>query len=93
MKLSIRAKMIGGFLIVVALLLVVSVISWNGLNNLNAAADHIVHEQLPEDAAVRDLELQLALQGELYLEYALLLDEEVLHKARGQTELILEEAH
>ena len=54
MRLNIRAKMIGGFLVVIALLLVVAVISWNGLNQLDAAADHIVHEQLPEDQEVRD---------------------------------------
>ncbi|MCZ6891046.1 MAG: HAMP domain-containing protein, partial [Chloroflexi bacterium] len=92
MRLNIRAKMIGGFLVVIALLLVVAVISWNGLNQLDAAADHIVHEQLPEDQEVRDLELQLALQAGLYLEYGLLLEPEILHKAQEKTEVIHEES-
>ncbi len=78
MKLNIRTKLIGSFLVVVALLLVVAAISWNGLNQLDAAADHIVHEALPEDEEVRDLEFQLAFQTELYFEYALTLDEEGL---------------
>ena len=47
---------------------------------------------MPEDAAVRDLELQLALQGELYMEYALTGEEEFLHEARAKTDQILEEA-
>ena len=92
MKINIRTKLIGGFAVVVVMMVVVFAIGWNGLNSLNAAADHIVHEQLPEDAAIRDLELQLALQGELYMEYALTGEEEFLHEAREKTDLILEEA-
>lgn len=78
MKLNIRAKLIGGFLVVVAMLLVVFGVSWNGLNSMGAAADHIVHESLPQVEEAKDLELQLALQTELYFEYALTLDEAVL---------------
>lgn len=59
---------------------------------MDAAADHIVHEQLPEDQEVRDLEFQLALQGELYLEYGLLLEPEILHEAQEKTEIIHEES-
>ena len=40
MKLNIRTKLIGGFLAVVGLLLVVSIIGWNGLSSVNAATDH-----------------------------------------------------
>ncbi|MCH8850092.1 MAG: HAMP domain-containing protein, partial [Chloroflexi bacterium] len=93
MRLGINAKLIGGFMIVVALLLVVAGVGWTGLNTLDAAADHIVHEQLPEDQEVRDLELQLALQTELYFEYGLTREEEVLHEAEAKTDIILEEAH
>ena len=92
MKLNIRTKMLGGFLVVVGLLIVVFAIGWNGLNTLNSAADRIVHEQLPEDEAVRDLELQLALQGELYLEYGLLLEPELLHETQAKTGVIRAEA-
>ena len=92
MKINIRTKLIGGFSVVVVMMVVVFAIGWNGLNSLNAAADHIVHEQLPEDQAIRDLELQLALQGELYMEYALTGEEDFLHEAREKTDLILEEA-
>ena len=91
MKLNIQTKLIGGFLAVVAMLLVVTAIAWNGLNSLDATVDHIVHEALPEDQEVRDLEFQLAFQTELYFEYALTLDEEVLHEARAQSEIILDE--
>ena len=90
MKLNVKTKLIGGFLVVVGLLLVVSNIVWNGLSSVNAAADHIVHEQIPEDQQLRDLEFQVALQGELYFEYALTLDEAVLEEARSHTEIILE---
>ena len=92
MKLNIKTKLIGGFLMVVGLLLVVAVVGWNGLSTLNAATDHIVHEQLPEDEQLRDLQFQVALQGELYFEYALTLDEEILEEARSHTEIIREEA-
>jgi methyl-accepting chemotaxis protein len=92
MKMNIRTKLIGGFVIVIAMMVGVFAIGWNGLNSLDAAADHIVHEQLPEDIAIRDLELQLALQGELYMEYALTGEEELLHDAREKTTVILEEA-
>ena len=92
MKLNIRTKMIGGFLTVVALLVVVAIIGYIGLNNMAAATDHIVHESLPEEEEVKDLEFQLALQTELYFEYALTLDPEVLDEARSHTDIILEEA-
>ncbi len=43
-------------------MVLVGVIGWNGLSTLNAASDHIVHEQLPEDQQLRDLEFQVALR-------------------------------
>ncbi|MDA1129431.1 MAG: hypothetical protein O2913_12140 [Chloroflexi bacterium] len=92
MRLNITAKILGGFLAVVALLVVASAIGWNGLNSLESEVNHIVHEALPEDEEVRDLELQVALQSELYFEYALTLDEEILFEAREHTEIIEGEA-
>lgn len=92
MKMNIRTKMIAGFLAVVALLVVVAIIGYIGLNNMAAATDHIVHEALPEEEEIKDLEFQLALQTELYFEYALTLDPEVLDEARSHTDIILEEA-
>ena len=91
MKLNIKTKILGGFLTIVALLVLVSAISWNGLNSLNSAIDHIVHEALPEDEEIRDLQFQIAVQGELYFEYALTLDEDVLEEARDHTKVIEEE--
>ena len=55
-------------------------------------SDHIVHEQLPEDQQLRDLEFQVALQGELYFEYALTLEPEILEEARFHTQIIRDEA-
>ena len=92
MKLSIKTKLIGGFLVVVGLMVLVGVIGWNGLSTLNAATDHIVHEQLPEDEQLRDLQFQVALQGELYFEYALTLEPEILEEARSHTQIIRDEA-
>ena len=92
MKLNIKTKLIGGFLVVVGLMVLVGVIGWNGLSTLNAASDHIVHEQLPEDQQLRDLEFQVALQGELYFEYALTLEPEILEEARFHTQIIRDEA-
>lgn len=92
MKLNIQTKLIGGFVVVIALMLVVFGIGWNGLNQLDAAADHIVHEALPEDTAVKDLEFQLALQTELFFEYALTLDQNVLHEAEEHSNIIFEES-
>ncbi|MCH8868430.1 MAG: HAMP domain-containing protein [Chloroflexi bacterium] len=92
MRLNIRTKLIGGFLVVIAMLLVVSGISYNGLTSMAATTDHIVHESIPELVELKDLEFQLALQTELYFEYALTLDHEVLEEARRQTDIILEES-
>ena len=92
MKLNIKTKLIGGFLVVVGLMVVVGVIGWNGLSAVKAATDYIVHEQLPEDEKLRNLQFQVALQGELYFEYALTLEEEVLEKARLRTKIIRDEA-
>ena len=91
MIINIKTKLIGGFVTVITLMVVVLAIGWNGLNSLGAAADHIVHERLPDDAAIRDLELQLAPQGELYMEYPLTGEEEFLHEAQEKTNLIMEE--
>ena len=91
MNFSIRVKLIGGVLVVFALLITVFAISLNGLNQLDDAVDRIVHEALPEDEEVRDLELQLALQAESYVEYALTLEEEHLHEAREKTDVIIAE--
>jgi len=91
MKLNIKAKILGGFFAIIALLVVVSAVSWNGLNSLDSSVDQIVHEALPKDEKVRDLEFQIAVQGELYFEYALLLEEEVLEEARAHSEVIEDE--
>lgn len=92
MKLNIRVKMLSGFIGVIVLLVVVAVISYNGLNTLDAAVDHIVHESLPEVEEVADLKFELALQTELFFEYGLTLDDRVLDEADRQTDIILEEA-
>ena len=91
-KLNIRAKLFGGFMVVIVLLLVVFAISWRSLNNLNAATDRIVHEALPEDEEIRDLLFQLAIQTEKYVEFALTLDERDLKEARAKTPIIIAEA-
>ena len=93
MKLNVRTKLIGGFVVVVVMLLAVSGISYNGLTSMAATTDHIVHESLPEIMEVKELEFELAFQTELYFEYALTLDHEVLEEAREQTEIILEVSH
>jgi phosphoglycerate-specific signal transduction histidine kinase len=52
MKLNISAKLIGGFLIIVVLLVAAAGIGWNGSNRSDAAVGLIVHEQLPEEEEV-----------------------------------------
>ena len=89
---DIRVRLIGGVLVVFALLMAVFAISLNGLNQIGAAADRIVHEALPEDKEITDLEFQLAYQTEEYIEYALTLDEVDLQEARETTDIIIAEA-
>ena len=48
MKLNIKTKLIGGFLVVVGLMVLVGVIGWNGLSTLNAATDHICTSSCPK---------------------------------------------
>ena len=87
---NIKTKLLGGFLAITALLVVVSAVSWNGLNSLNSELDHVVHEVLPEEREIGELEFEVALQGELYFEYALTLEEEILEDARHASEVIEE---
>ena len=61
MRLSVKAKLIGGFMIVVALLLAVFGISYNGLNTLGKGADNISMSASLDDAAMK-MEIAL-LQG------------------------------
>ena len=80
----------GGYGVVILLLIAVAGVGFFSLNSLGNAINRIVHEQLPEDQGIRSLEVEIAFQGELYLEYALTLDEEILREAEAQTEVILE---
>ena len=89
---NIKAKLLGGFLAMAVLIVVVSAVSWNDLNSVNSELTHIVHEALPEFEEVAVLELEVALQGERYFEYALTLDPEILEEARAHTEIIEEES-
>ncbi|MDA1035908.1 MAG: HAMP domain-containing methyl-accepting chemotaxis protein [Chloroflexi bacterium] len=91
-RLDIKTKLVGGFAIVTILLLVTTGVSWSALRSLRDASDVIVHERLPEVEEARDLELQVALQAELFLEYGLTLDEEVLANAKARSVHIEEEA-
>jgi methyl-accepting chemotaxis protein len=81
-NIKIRNKLIGGFLVMIALLVVVFVISWNALNSLGATTHHIAREQFPRHEVVRDLVLQVAFEEEHYFAYASTLDEAWL--AKGQ---------
>ena len=81
MKMSIRVKLIGGFLIVVVMLLAVFGIAYNGLSSMGSAADTIEDEANHADHVME----MLILQGEewqWYTDYALTHDEGSLVEAQ-----------
>ncbi|MCH7554064.1 MAG: methyl-accepting chemotaxis protein [Chloroflexi bacterium] len=88
MRLNIKVKLMGGFLIVIALLLAVFGVGFQGLTSVGNATDVIVHEELPEDEGVRELELLITEQEALYFEAALTLDHETLLHAEALNEEI-----
>ena len=53
MRLNIRVKLIGGFLIVVGMLLVVALVAYNGLNKVSDGADGINRSAALNDAAMK----------------------------------------
>ncbi len=63
MNLSIRAQLIGGFGIAIALLIAVFGVAFWGMNSMASATDEIVLEDVPADVAVRELE-KLVLEWE-----------------------------
>ncbi|MCH8191155.1 MAG: MCP four helix bundle domain-containing protein, partial [Chloroflexi bacterium] len=85
LKLNIRTKLIGAFLLVTALLLAVFGVGLNGLNALGSANDQIVHEALPENEAVAHIELLITEQEAFFYEYALTLDPAALQRAEQLT--------
>ena len=57
MNLSILAQLMGGFAIIVVLLIAVFGVSFMGMNSMAAATDEIVHTDVPADVSVRELEV------------------------------------
>jgi methyl-accepting chemotaxis protein len=82
MKMNIRTKLIGSFLIVVALLLAVFGVSYNGLNNVGGTADTILDEAGHADHVMEIKSLTLS-EWQWYTDYALTHDEGSLEEARS----------
>ena len=82
MKLNIRTKLIGGFLIVVALLLAVFGVAYNGLSTMGTAADTILDETEHTDH-VMEIKALVNLEWQLYTDYSLTHNQEALGEARA----------
>ena len=90
MKLDIRTKLLGGFGLVIVLLIAVFVAGFVGLNSVASATDRIVHEELPEDIGVRELEVLVLEQTATYLDFAITKDQEDLTIIEHESEAVLE---
>lgn len=91
MKLNIRTKLIGGFLIVVALLLAVFGVSFNGLNTLGNSTDIILDEAQHADY-VMEIKALVANEWQFYTDYSLTHNEEALGEAQALGKEIVNEA-
>ncbi len=86
MNLTIRAQLIGGFALAIALLIAVFGVSFWGMNSMASATDEIVHEDVPADIAVRQLEALVLEQTITYADYAITLDPNDLTKVAHEIE-------
>ena len=71
MNLTIRAQLIGGFTIVVVLLISVFGVSFMGMRSMASATDEIVHVDVPADIAVREVEVLILEQLTFYADFAI----------------------
>ena len=78
MNLTIRAQLIGGFGLAVALLIAVFGVAFWGMSSMASATDEIIHENVPADIAVRELKVNVLEQTVAYADYAITLDQEDL---------------
>ena len=90
---TLRGQLMLGFSAIVVLLVVVAGSGLFGLVFMKGKADHIVHDVIPTDAAIRDLQLNLALQSELYLEYSVTGEVTALENARAKIPWFAEGFH
>ncbi|NQW19081.1 MAG: HAMP domain-containing protein [Chloroflexi bacterium] len=90
MKLDIRTKLLGGFGLVVALLVAVFVVGFMGLNSVGNATNKIVHEEMPQDIGVRELEVLVMEQVSDYSDFAITKDPEGLVSIEHETEAVFD---
>ena len=90
MKLDIRTKLLGGFGLVIVLLIAVFVAGFVGLNSVASATDRIVHEELPKDIGVRELEVLILEQLATYADFAITKDPEDLAVIEHETEEVFD---
>jgi len=91
MRLNVRTKMIGGFLIVVVLLLAVFGIAYNGLNGVGNAADIIVDEANHADH-VMEIKSMVNSEWQFYTDYSLTAEPASLAEAQAVGEVIAAES-
>ncbi len=91
MKMTIKTKLIGGFLIVVVMLLVVFGVGYNGLNTLGRAADTLEDEAEHADH-VMEIKALTINEWQFYTDYSLTHNEAALEEARAIGQELLAEA-
>lgn len=88
MNLTIRAQLIGGFGIAIALLIAVFGVSFWGMSSMASATDEIVDVDIPADIAVRELEVLVLEQNATYADYAITRESEAISKIEQEIEEI-----
>ncbi len=85
-KLKIGAKLIGGFSIVCALLLVVFAIGLIGMNNINEASDTVVLIE-EKDGVLKEWQLNISRMNSFYLGYIIMGTDSLLAKAEERIDV------
>jgi len=90
MRVTVKAKVAGGYGAVLALAILVGVTAWNSLSGAQAGLDH--YRQMGQEVrAVHEMETSSLLQTSLFKEYLLSNDQSFLDDYKKQGELILKQ--
>ncbi len=81
MKLPIRAKLTGGFLIVLVLMLTVTGIAYNGLQSVGSSA-HTASQKAQASDDIRQIDLAFSREGAVFIGYALSHNDLLLEQAQ-----------
>ena len=93
MKLNIRTKLLGSFAVMIVLIIAVFGVGFWGMSNIASHTDTIVHRDLVEDVAVRELEVLILEQTATYEDFVITENEEDLDIIAHEIEEVNHKLH